>query len=282
MMPGLSKRLLICGLLQGMFVLCASVVSAADNVPDNLPSRYSKDHGAFRSYLPSYIGYSFHNSDSSNEGELKLHFSVKFEILDDTNWYFAYTQKSFWSIQKESEPFRESNYSPETFWLYDPKVSWLPVVQAGFYRHESTGEAGVGSHGWNITYIEPAFYWKGLYIIPRVWVPSIVQGFDEKKAAPDNPDIFRYYGYGTLSAIYGSKSDVQLSLSLRQAPRDNSITWEGQADIRIEELNEWLSKVFRTKVNPYFFIQARNGYGEGLKTYNVKTSSVVAGISLVR
>jgi outer membrane phospholipase A len=269
-------------LIISMIVLKAGAVTA-DESQDNLPARYSKGHDAFHSYLPTHIGWTPSHSASTNEGELKLQFSVKYEILVNTNWYFAYTQKSFWSIQKQSEPFRESNYSPETFWLYEPeKISWLPVVQVGFYRHESTGEAGEGSHGWNITYIEPAFYWQGLYIIPRVWAPSIAQWFDETRAAPDNPDIFRYYGYGKLSAIYGSKSDVQIALSVRHAPRDNSIAWEGQADMRSEGLNEKISKILKTKVNPFFFIQARNGYGEGMKTYNVKTSSVVVGISLVR
>ncbi len=183
--------LLIGCLLMSTFALNAGMVSAADDRRDDLPARYSKDHDAFHSYQPTYIGYSVSNSDSRNEGELKFQFSVKYEILDNSDWYFGYTQKSFWSVQKSSAPFRETNYSPETFWLYKPSgLSWLPVVQAGFYRHESTGESGVGSHGWDITYLEPAFYWNGLYIIPRVWAPSIVQGFNKNKAAPDNPDTY--------------------------------------------------------------------------------------------
>lgn len=278
--------LLICG-LQVAPLLCAGALSAADNVPDNLPARYSKDHDAFHSYLPTYIGWTPSNSATTNEGEVKFQVSVKYEILDDTGWFFGYTQKSFWSVQKSSAPFRESNYSPEFFWLYKPDtIPWLPVVQAGLYRHESTGEAGVGSHGWNITYIEPALYWKGLYIIPRVWVPSVLQGFDERQAASDNPDIFRYFGYGKLTAIYGSKSDIQLTLSLQYAPKDSSIAWEGQADVAWKSIADALNKIFGTnhtiKLNPYYFIQARNGYGEGLKTYNIKTSSIVVGISLVR
>jgi outer membrane phospholipase A len=241
-----------------------------------LSPRYLRGHAPLSSYLPTYIGETPVHSASTNEGELKIQFSVKFEIIEETDWYFGYTQKSFWSIQKESEPFRETNYSPETFWLYKPdKLSWLPVVQAGIFRHESTGEAGVGSHGWNITYVEPAFYWKGLYILPRLWVPSVAQGFREKEAAPDNPDIFKYYGYGKLSAIYERK-EAQYSLSLQHAPRDNSITWEGQVDFSVGAI------VKNLKLNPNLFIQARNGYGEGLKTYNVKTSSVVIGVSVVR
>jgi phospholipase A1 len=281
-----SGYLFIVCLLMSMFALNAGMVSAADENEDDLPARYAKKHDAFHSYLPTYIGWTASHSDSTREGELKLQFSVKYEVLDETDWYFGYTQKSFWSIQKESSPFRETNYAPELFSIYKRSgLSWLPVIQAGIYRHESTGESGVGSHGWDITYIEPAFYWKGLYIITSVWVPSIVQGFDEKKAAPDNPDIFRYFGYGKLSAIYGNK-DLQIALSLQYAPIDHGITWEGQADVSWKSIAETLNSIFgfnhAAKWNPYYFIQARNGYGEGLKTYNVKTSSIVLGISLVR
>ena len=282
-----SWYLFVVCLFTSLFILNAGIASAADEQRDDLPARYSKDHDAFHSYLPTYIGWTAAHSDSANQGELKLQFSVKFEVVEETDWYFGYTQKSFWSIQKESSPFRETNYSPEVFWIYKRSgLSWLPVIQAGVFRHESTGESGVGSRGWDITYLEPAFYWKGLYIMPRVWVPSIVQGFNEKKAAQDNPDIFRYYGYGKLTVMYGSKSPVQLALSLQHAPIDDTITWEGQLDVSWMSIAEMLNSIFgfnhSPKWNPQYFVQARNGYGEGLKTYNVKTSSIVVGISFVR
>jgi phospholipase A1 len=237
--------------------------------------------------LPSYIGYTVNNSNSDNAQEVKFQFSVKYEFIENSDWYLGYTQKSFWSTQKSSAPFRETNFSPETFWLYKPdNLSWLPVVQAGLFRHESTGEAGAGSRGWNITYVEPVFSWGGLFIIPRIWAPSLFHGFDEKKAAPDNPDIFRYYGYGKLSAVYRYKQDIQLALSMQYAPKDNSITCEGQADLAWRSIAAAFGKIFgfeyTPKWNPSYFVQARNGYGEGLKTYNVRTSSVIVGISLVR
>jgi phospholipase A1 len=276
------RALLLC-----LVLLRAGAASAADSGQDSLPARYSRGTDAFHSYLPSYIGYTVHNSDSDNTKELKFQFSVKYEFIENSEWYFAYTQKSFWSTQKASAPFRETNFTPETFWLYKAdNLPWLPVIQAGIFRHESTGEEGIGSHGWNITYVEPAFHWGGLYIIPRIWAPSVLHGFDEKKAATDNPDIFRYFGYGKLSAIYGSNSDIQLALSLQYAPKDNSTTWEGQADIAWRSMaaafNKLLGISYIPKWNPSYFVQARNGYGEGLKTYNAKTSSVIVGVSLVR
>ncbi len=105
-------------LLMSLSALNADMVCAADESEDGLPARYSKEHDAFHSYLPTYIGWTASHSDSTREGELKLQFSVKYEILAETDWYFGYTQKSFWSIQKESSPFRETNYAPELFWIY--------------------------------------------------------------------------------------------------------------------------------------------------------------------
>ena len=282
-----SLLLIVKSLMMSMLTMGAVTAIAAEEASESLPTRYDKGPDAFHSYLPTYIGVTPRHSGSANEGELKLQFSVKYEVVSGTNWYFGYTQKSFWSIQDNSAPFRETNYAPETFWIYKPSgLAWLPAVQTGIYRHESTGESGVGSQGWDITYLEPVFRWRGLYLIPRLWAPSIVQRFDSAKAAPDNPDIFRYYGYGTLTALYGSKNEVQVSLTLQHAPKDDSIAWEGQIDVAWRSIAKGFNRLFghnyEPELNPFFFLQARNGYGEGLKTYQVKTSSVVLGISLVR
>jgi phospholipase A1/A2 len=280
---GISLQNALAGALFALLVLRATVSSAADGL---LP-HYSKDSGSFYPYLPTYIGYTVNHSDPENRYELKFQVSVKYELIEASDWYFAYTQKSFWSTQKVSAPFRESNFAPETFWLYQTENKpWMPFVQIGFFRHESTGEAGPGSRGWNITYIEPAFKLGEAYIIPRIWVPSVLDGFSERRSAPDNTDIYRYSGYGKLTAVVGTKSETQTALTLQYAPKDHAITWEAQADLTWRYLSEVISKVtgikYVPKWNPSYFVQARNGYGEGLKTYNQKTSSVIVGISLVR
>jgi len=278
---GFSFRIALAGIL--LLVLLSAVSFAADGL---LP-HYSKDSGSFYPYLPTYIGYTTNHSDPENRQELKFQVSVKYELIEESDWYFAYTQKSFWSTQKPSAPFRESNFAPEMFWLYrTDNKPWMPFVQVGFFRHESTGEAGPESRGWNITYIEPAFKLGEAYIIPRVWVPSVLHEFNENKSATDNPDIYRYLGYGKLTAIVGTRSETQTALTLQYAPKDRAITWEVQADLTWRYLSEVISKVtgikYVPKWNPSYFLQARNGYGEGLKTYNQKTSSVVVGISMVR
>lgn len=254
---------------------------------ETMPPRISKEPNGMSPYLPNYIGYNTNHSNANNEGELKFQISVKQEIIIDTNWFFAYTQKSFWSIQESSEPFRENNLSPETFWQYKAKnIAWMPSVQLGIFRHESTGEAGLGSHGWDTTYIEPTFLWKDLYIVARAWVPAFIHSFDIKKAAPDNTDILKYYGNGEVTFIYGVGMPSMHSLKLGYAPLDDSVAWEYQADISWKKMAVWWNKLtgwkYRPNWNPHYFVQWRSGYGEGLKTYNRKTSSFVIGVNFVR
>jgi outer membrane phospholipase A len=100
-----SSKIALAGALVLFFVLLATVSSAADGL---LP-HYSKDSGSFYPYLPTYIGYTTNHSDPENRYELKFQVSVKYELIEESDWYFAYTQKSFWSTQKLSAPFRESN-----------------------------------------------------------------------------------------------------------------------------------------------------------------------------
>ena len=270
-----------------LFCLLSGDVYAEVETDDGPPSRISKEINGFYSYLPAYVGYTINNTDAANEGELKFQFSVKYELIKNRNWYFAYTQKSFWSIQEDSEPFRETNFAPETFWQYKPEdYDWLEGIQFGIYRHESTGESGPGSHGWDTSYIEATFHWNGVYLIPRIWHASLFHRFDEVRAAPDNPDIFDYYGKWNVTAIYGNKKSNQISIMLQPSPIDDSITYEVQFDISWKKMAKLFNKLpfvnFEPEWNPYYFIQVRDGYGASLKSYNIENYSVIFGISLVR
>ena len=238
----------------------------------------------FKSYRPSYFGYRTNHSNSGYEGEIKFQFSLKYQLTKDdvlkdhafvnavsSNWYFGYTQKSFWSIQESSEPFRENNFSPEFFkeinynnWENDKT---LKLLRVGLYQHESTGESGVGSHGWNVSYLEAVFRYGNLVFAPKVWVPEF---FSRKEdAAPDNPDIFDYYGHGELKLFYEQSNNLIHSLMYRQGHNSDLYGFRWQTDFYIKD---W---------NPKFFVQYWSGYGESLKDYNNKTHGVVIGLSAV-
>lgn len=237
-------------------------------------NRYSVTGETFEPYLPSYIGYVTSHSEG-NDKDLAFQISVKNRLINTCNFYFAYTQKSFWSISESSAPFRETNFSPEFFWVGKPSWDSVEAVQIGLFRHESTGEAGPGSHGWNISYIEPAFKIFNVYVIPRIWVPSILHKFKKDNAAPDNTDIWDYYGNGDITFIAAREGVNKHELKFGFAPIDSAVAWEYKLDVAWRVISP-----FEIKWNPSLFLKLRNGYGESLKNYNKKVSSISIGVSL--
>lgn len=274
------KSILVC--------LCVSppLLASAEGLNSSSLFGIGYEDSNFKSYRPSYFGYRLNHSNKDNEGEVKFQLSLKYQItrsnvFEDvayansvmSNWYFGYTQKSFWSIQKSSEPFRESNFSPELFkeahfsaWGSEDRFKFL---RFGLYQHESTGEAGVGSHGWNITYIEPVWKYGDVSFAPKIWVPFFFSS--KEKVAPDNVDIFDYYGYGEIKLSYDQSARWRHNMMYRQGSSSDQYGFQWQTDFAFNLDN----------LNPKVFIQYWSGYGESLKDYNNKTNGLLIGISAV-
>jgi len=247
----------------------------------------SKEDPLFKSYRPSYFGIRLNHSDKNYEGEVKFQLSLKYQLTDkDTlknmkwmnriskNWFFGYTQKSFWSIQEPSAPFRENNFSPEFFKEIDYN-NWnddnaLKLLRFGLFQHESTGEAGPNSHGWNRTYLEAVFKYGDLIVSPKIWVPALFSS--KEHAAPDNPDIFDYYGYGELTLYYQQSDNIIHSMTYRQGHNRDLYGFLWQTDFSLFSIGDW---------TPRLFVQYWSGYGESLIDYNHNTHGIVAGLSAV-
>jgi len=255
----------------------------------DIKSAVSKELSSFYAYRPNYIGYSAYNSINDDKGSLKFQLSIKYELLQDTNIFFGYTQKSFWSIQKPSAPFAENNFSPEAFYIFDNtkktiKIQdylpdYLKYVQFGVFRHESTGEAGSGSHGWNTSYIEPTFaFGKYFTVTPKIWIPAPF--CSERTSAPDNPDIYKYYGYGEINAKYAFDDLAQLSATFRHGTEQGKYGIESKIDFGLKPIAKLLG--IGINPNPTLFVQIWNGYGESLKNYNQNTTNLVIGITAIR
>lgn len=272
-------------LLISALILLPAVLSA-NTTPTELFHGLSEEDSNFKSYRPSYFGFRQGHSDSGNEGEVKFQLSLKYQLTENEelesyplindvikNWYFGYTQKSFWSIQESSQPFRESNYAPEFFKemkfssLNDDRA--LKTIRLGLFRHESTGEAGPGSRGWNITYIEPIYKFGDFSAAFKLWVPAFFR--EESDVAPDNPDIFDFYGHGEIRFFYKQSDTFQHSMMYRQGDNSDLYGFRWQTDIALT-IEDWTPKIF---------IQYWSGYGESLKDYNNKTDGVVIGFSAV-
>jgi len=255
--------------------------------PDEVLGRVGRVSTSFYSYRPSYFGYTVSHSDKESDGQLKFQLSLKYEIMQERNFFFGYTQKSFWSVQKQSEPFKETNFAPELFYLkvwegQSPDVL-LKSIQGGAV-HESSGEGGEGSRGWNRFYIEPTFLFNRVAVAPKLWFP-IPPGASNKGAA-DNRDIYEYYGYGELSVVYRSPDLGQHSVLYRRGRDSERYGLQYQVDMKVGEIgclfHDREEACDDDPWGPKLFIQWWSGYGESLKNYNVKTRSVVIGISAIR
>ena len=119
-------------------------------------------------YRPTYVlplAYTPEPNNSTLEGangnvpdnaewdraEVKFQFSFALPVWKDiphmdADLYFAYTQVAFWQLYNSelSEPFRDTNYEPEAFLLFDTDFSVFGLdnkaLMVGFL-HQSNGRA---------------------------------------------------------------------------------------------------------------------------------------------
>ena len=221
----------------------------------------------------------------SMETEAKFQFSAKFDIWPNRGQhavYFGFTQKSLWDIYRTSQPFVENNYAPELFYsFFHAPGRYDPESGCGFFFervgliHESTGEQGENSKGWNRVYGESRFAcydpaYRYLAITLQVWAPP----FGKK----DNPDIASYTGYGELSLSVGSDrgrgwlGDWELAAHARKGTKNwsvGSVELDGRWRPRYGDF--W-------RFTPYLYAQFFTGYGETLLSYDHATTAFRVGI----
>ncbi len=208
---------------------------------------------------------------SINEAEVKFQFSLKTKfadnlIGDNVDLWAAYTQQSNWQAYNsvESEPFRETNYSPEVFASIRTGVDLLGwrwrMVNLGF-MHQSNGRADPLSRSWNRAYATFGFE-RGRYrLLVRPW--WTVQGSDD-----DNPDIDDYLGWGDIRLDW-SRGRHDFGLMGRWAPGERRGAFQF----------DWHYPLYG---DLKAYLQVFSGYGETLIDYNHRQTTVGIGISLVQ
>jgi phospholipase A1 len=188
---------------------------------------------------------------------------------------FGFTLKSWWQLfnKEVSSPFRETNYEPELFWQKNTDWSFggwtIPAYRLGFV-HESNGRNVPLSRSWNRIYAEFAMERDNWTLVFKPWwrLPEDDKEFAGDTDGDDNPDMWKYMGYGEYSVIYHTNKNHTWNLMTRYNFNSDA---KGAAELT------WsfpLNKRFRG------FAQVFTGYGDSLIDYNESITRVSLGIAL--
>lgn len=215
-------------------------------------------------YSPEYSG---------NETEFVFQLSLKLRLFN-RNVFFGYTQKSFWQLYnaRDSRPFRETNYDPEIFYRWQPKLALCPGcgLDVGA-EHESNGKDLPDSRSWNR--LTGAAYWQSentlLHLKSWYRIPERAKRSPDDPDGDDNPDIAHYYGYSELRLQRLFNHDQHVALMLRGNPQTGKGAVEFNYSLPYGDALYW---------NFYVF----NGYGDSLIDYNHNVTRVGIGLMLAR
>lgn len=247
-----------------------------------LPFSYNDDvnPAPFQALYPSADVYNL---------EVKFQLSLQAKVADnifsgfgsgfgsdlDLDLWGSYTQKSWWQLYntEQSAPFRETNYEPEIFLrlMRDEANNEIlgfknRLVSFGF-AHQSNGRGTSLSRSWNRLFLSAEFDKDNLLIIPRIWwrIP-------EDEDNDDNPDLYKYLGYGDLKIAYEMGEHLFSTTITNNLESDEN---KGSIQLDWTFPFPWTaSKRFKG------YVQYFNGYAESLIDYNEYTKRVSVGIVL--
>lgn len=210
--------------------------------------------------------------------EVKFQISLKTQLnekdlfLKDDSLSLGITLEAWWQLYSSdlSSPFRETNYSPEIFYmkplLYGPYGGSTAVVFG--LEHESNGQVQGLSRSWNRLYAM-LLYERGSFVgTIRPWyrIPESKKKEPTDPAGDDNPDILDFMGHGEVSFAW---RDSKYEFEVRG--RGNPST--GKGAITLAATYPLFGK-FRG------FVQYFNGYGDSLIDYNFFQQRIGLGVAL--
>ncbi len=209
--------------------------------------------------------------DTPNQFEAKFQLSIKMLVWEDVfhnngDLYAAYTQLSLWQIYDFSSPFRETNYEPELFLKFDTDFNVLGLRNRLFLFgvvHQSNGQGDVFSRSWKRIYVEFIASRENFILGVNPWFR-----IPESEKDDDNPDIYKYRGYGKIFGAYKWNKSV-FSFSFR-----NNLRFEHNKG-SIE-----LGWSYGLTHNLRIYCQYFNGYGETLIDYNNCINRIGVGLMI--
>lgn len=218
--------------------------------------------------------------DELKPWESKFQLSLKtplfdFSDTDTSTVYLAFTATSFWQVfnQDISAPFRETNYEPEIFWLFNVSDQYRPFADNMLFSvgasHQSNGRSQPYSRSWNRLYVQLVFEKDNVVYSFKPWwrLPETSKPNPEAPEGDDNPDIHRYMGNFEFMVAHRWQ-EQEFSVMLR-----NNLQLPNHGAIQLE----WSFPLWHRLRG---FVQYFNGYGESLIDYDQAQQRLGFGILL--
>ena len=214
-------------------------------------------------FLPiAYSSYKGSHKDITSEFSISLKKLIASDIIGlNEDYYFAYTQLSWWDIYADSSPFYENNYQPEIYTQIPVDFYNFNHIRLGFL-HDSNGKGELESRSWNRIYSSFELDFGKLSLTPRLWLRLP----DNKD---DNPAIVKYNGIIDLTAYY-------------KLPRGSFIQSIFSNNLRFDKENKSsfeLRYLHYIGDGFYIYLSGFSGYGYELVYYKKYQNRIGIGIA---
>lgn len=214
-------------------------------------------------FLPiAYSSYKGSHKDITSEFSISLKKLIASDIIGlNEDYYFAYTQLSWWDIYADSSPFYENNYQPEIYTQIPVDFYNFNHIRFGFL-HDSNGKGELESRSWNRIYSSFELDFGKLSLTPRLWLRLP----DNKD---DNPAIVKYNGIIDLTTYYKLPSG-----SFIQSIFSNNLRFdkENKSSFELRYLH-YIGDGF------YIYLSGFSGYGYELVYYKKYQNRIGIGIA---
>ncbi|BDM65295.1 phospholipase A(1) [Shewanella sp. NFH-SH190041] len=211
------------------------------------------------------------NGNDINKANFQFQVSLKYGLASNVftandGIYFSYTQIANWQAYDRSAYFRDTQYQPELFWVFNQDIDasgWNWHYTRFGFMHQSNGKGGHFERSWNRFFLETQFGNDNVDITIRPWVRLQVKGHYDY-----NPNIEKYMGNGDIQFRWQPGRHI-LKLTLRN-----------QIESGLSRGYEALSWQFPLYKKLHGYLKLESGYGFTISDYDFYDNAVGIGISL--
>ncbi|MDC0977664.1 phospholipase A [bacterium] len=198
----------------------------------------------------------------------KVNVSFKYQLIEDLDLFFGYSQIMFWDRNNESSPFRDINYNPELFYKWHTDYDYISAIDFG-REHLSNGRDGADSRSIDNHYLQLHTSKKKFYIFNTLGIVSgQIKWFNLWQShLKDNPDIGKYIGNWRARFNFEGYYDNEF---FKSTEFYIEFFAGGNRNIDLDLGGQEIGLVFSFEflgANPRAYLQFYNGYAESLLEY---------------